>query len=112
MPINETAWELWCLLETRWNVGAMGGLIGWAGWQEATQLLIHGHGVRGKELLAQTERLKMFEMAQLEIEAGKHELREMKANSRAPEGTQRVIGDVEDFFTDAVAADDETFTVE
>jgi hypothetical protein len=103
MPINERAWSVWCLLESRWTYGAMGGVLGWAGWPEAVQLLLHGYGVRGQELLAETERLKMFENAQMEIEVQKALLKKAKDAMKAPEGTERVLGaDLEDFFTDAL----------
>jgi hypothetical protein len=108
--MNDRSWSIWCLLETQWNVAPMGGMLGWGGYDVATHLLITGYGVRGEELLAETERFKLYELAQMEIEIARRKLAKAKEDAKKRgavniEGVEHVDGELDDFFEDAVLED-------
>jgi len=109
--MNERAWAIWCLYETKWELAPMGGgIIGWGGHDAALKLLVHGYKVSGGELLAEVERLKIMENAQLEIESARRkrarEIEEAKKRGAVNvEGVEHTEGELDDFFEDAIWED-------
>lgn len=105
--MNDRAWSVWCLLETLWEIAPMGGIIGWRGYDAATDMLVHGHKLRGEELLAEVERLKIMEMSQLEIESARRERQKRideakKRGAVNAEGAEHTDGEIDDFMEDAI----------
>lgn len=89
----------------------MGGLLGWGGYSDAIDLLRNGYRVSGQELLAEVERLKLFEQAQMEIEAMRRkrqkQIEDAKKRGAVNADAEKVEGDLDDFFEDAVMPEDE-----
>lgn len=109
LPENELSWSLWKMFGRRWAVAPMGGLIGWDGYGDAQNLLIHGHRLRGDALVQEMERLKGYEEAQMEIDAKRREKEQEKAEAKKRkqshgmagfEDVEHVEGDLDDFFDD------------
>lgn len=109
--MNVRAWSVWSLLETQWNVAPMGGIIGWGGYEVATRMLNEGYRAKGDELLAEIERLKLFENAQLEIESARRKWKEKhkgkKGGAEAANENYTEGDDLDDFWEDAIVEDEE-----
>jgi hypothetical protein len=76
----------------------MGGVIGWAGYESALELLIHGYRVRGGELIAEVERLKILEASQMEIENKRLAMKTKGTDTKLD--AERVEGDLSDIETE------------
>lgn len=82
----------------------MGGMVGWDGFGSAIEVLRNGFNISGGELIAEVEKLKYFEDAQMEIEAKRRKLEELKRkrkqNSNHAVDGERTEGDLSDFYDD------------
>jgi hypothetical protein len=113
LEINERAWSIWGLLNRQWLVAPMGGVFGWGGFPLAVELLKSGYGVSGEELLAEVQRLKVCENAQMEIEEKRRKLAEKKKGSSQSrflhDNIEHVEGDLADFMDEEEDYGEEEF---
>lgn len=101
MTENVAALSIWALLGSQWNIAGFGGIIGWGGYGPAIDMLIHGYRLNGMELLAEVDRLRLCEAAQLEIESARHKREEQKRKKNKPhedETGTKTKGDLTDFY--------------
>lgn len=108
--MNVRAWSVWCLLETQLSVAPMGGVFGWKGYEVASEMFANGYGLRGGEYLAEMERLKIMELAMVEIETARRALAKSREDAKRRgavnvDGVEHVDGELDDFFEDAVLED-------